>query len=153
MHYSTYHSIDASKNTTFHIVGDNATIVELMTDIQAICGSLLNNDSSTGSTTRQPTAFLTNESAQRLPESAIQYYRASSIALTLHGYNNTAALSDDVNAVPVSLGNNYDGSLLACLDTTIGEASLLIDGSALLSLLPSWMMLAMGVSVGALMSL
>ena len=152
MYYSTYHSLDSSKNSTFHVVADNATIVELMADIQATCGSLVNNDTSTVSGSRGPIALSNNSDSQPQPESSVQYYRASSISLTLDGYNNTAAFSDDANAAPVSLGYDYDGSLLACLNTTIGEASLLIDGSAALFLLPGWLMLSVGVGVGALMS-
>jgi len=152
MYYSTYVSQDSTKNSTFHIVADNSTITELMADIAADCGGLINNSTSTVPGTRNATAMSNSSTTQPQPESSVQYYRASSISLTLDGYNNTAALSDNDNATADPLPNNYDGSLLACLNTTIGEAALLVDGSAALFLLPGWLMLGVGVSVGALMS-
>lgn len=156
LQYTTYVSQDSSKNSTFRIVADYSTIAELMLDIEADCGKLINNGSSTFTGSRNPVAMTnTGTPSQPMPESAIQYYRASSIALTLDGYNNTAALSDDESAPPTSLPSNYDGYLLACLNSTIGESALLVDGatSGLFLMLPTWALLSMGIGLGTIMSI
>lgn len=68
------------------------------------------------------------------PEQSVQYYRASSVVLTLDGYNNTAVYADEDTAdlplpgVVVDLNTN-DGKLLGCLNQTIGTAVPLIDGA------------------------
>jgi hypothetical protein len=154
LYYSTYVSQDPSKNGTFHIVADNSTVVDLMAYIQSDCGTFINNGSSTFAGSRDPAA-MTDSLTQPQPESTVQYYRASSIALTLDGYNNTAALSDNETAPATSLPNDYDGYLFACLNSTIGEAALLVDGDSagLLFLLPSWLILGVGVGLGTIMSL
>ena len=59
----------------------------------------------------------------------MQYYRASTVALTLDGYNNTGAFSEDDNAPDTPLPTNIDTNLLNCLNTTIGEAVPLVDAA------------------------
>jgi len=64
----------------------------------------------------------------------VQYYRASSVVLTLDGYNDTAALGENVtNAADpiyhVPLPNTTDTTLLNCLNETIGAAVPLADGA------------------------
>jgi hypothetical protein len=58
----------------------------------------------------------------------VQYYRASSVALTLDGYNNTGALAPE-GTPDTPLPTNIDTSLLDCLNQTIGLAVPLIDGA------------------------
>lgn len=109
-------------NTTFHLVSDNSTVTSLIASISANC-TLASNSSTT------PSAF--NASASDpLPEQGIQYYRASSVVLTLDGYNNTAALTGNVNATPASLPVGVDMTLLNCLNATIGQAVPLFADSA-----------------------
>ena len=71
------------------------------------------------------------------PGEVVQYYRASSVALTLDGYNNTAALSGDANATAVPLPSNIDTTLLTCLNDTIGEAVPLFEDAAMRLPMPS----------------
>lgn len=66
------------------------------------------------------------------PESTIQYYRASSVSLTLNGYNNSAAFEPE-GAKDTPLPSSVDTTLLNCLNLTIGAATPLIDGG-----LPRW---------------
>ncbi|KAI1787971.1 hypothetical protein LXA43DRAFT_1162256, partial [Ganoderma leucocontextum] len=106
----------ASSNSTFHVIADNSTVVSLAGSIRVSCSGKFSNSSSTspapyGSSTSDPQ-----------PEGAIQYYRASSVVLTLDGYNNTAVLASDANARPVALPSYVDTQLLGCLNSTIGEA-------------------------------
>jgi hypothetical protein len=65
----------------------------------------------------------------------VQYYRASTVALTLDGYNNSATFNDDnSNEDAMSpLPGGIDMDLLNCLNATVGEAVPLIDGAAGLS--------------------
>lgn len=55
-------------------------------------------------------------------EEAIQYYRASSVVLTLDGYNNTAALGSDESMPSVAFPSDLDFKVLACINQTIGTA-------------------------------
>ncbi|KAF9230879.1 hypothetical protein BU15DRAFT_91031 [Melanogaster broomeanus] len=63
------------------------------------------------------------------PEQAIQYYRSSSIVLTLDGYNNSATLDSNLNATDSPLPSAIDLKLLDCLNQTIAAAAPLIDGA------------------------
>lgn len=116
-----------STNTTFRIVSDNTTVTALITDITANCSSSLSSSSST-----TPSTFNESASAPK-PEQVIQYYRSSSVSLTLDGYNDTTALGDDDSAADIPLPSNIDTTLLDCLNQTIGLAAPLIDGAT-----PRW---------------
>lgn len=80
----------------------------------------------TGSNTSEP-----------MPEQAIQYYRASSIVLTLDGYNNSAS-NDSTNTTVVPTVENP--GFLDCVNATIGSSAPLVDGASMLGvpLLSAW---------------
>ena len=105
-----------SSNSTFHIIADNSTVVSLIGSIRANCSGKFSDGSS-----MSPAPYGSSTSDPR-PEGAIQYYRASSVVLTLDGYNNTAALVSDANLKALPLPSNVDMQLLGCLNSTIGEA-------------------------------
>ncbi|KAF8348438.1 hypothetical protein F5887DRAFT_1129407 [Amanita rubescens] len=108
-------------NTTFRIISDNQTVIDLIGTITSSCSSDLQ--------TTNITATLYNDSAPiPQPEQVIQYYRASSIALTLDGYNNTADLTNSTSDVP--LPSNIDQNLLTCLNATIGNAAPLVNAAS-----------------------
>ncbi|KAI0715907.1 hypothetical protein C8T65DRAFT_642837 [Cerioporus squamosus] len=109
-------------NSTFHVVADNTTVTALIASISSNC-SFASNSSQT------PSAF-NGAVTDPLPEQAIQYYRASSVVLTLDGYNDTAALTGDANATAPPLPSNVDQTLLNCMNATIGEAVPLFEDSA-----------------------
>ncbi|RPD60347.1 hypothetical protein L226DRAFT_469372 [Lentinus tigrinus ALCF2SS1-7] len=113
-----------SPSTTFHVVADNSTVVALIATINTNCSSLLNANSS-----KTPIA-INGSATDPLPEQAVQYYRASSVVLTLDGYNNTAALTGDANAKPIPIPANVDTTLLNCLNSTIGQAVPLFDSAS-----------------------
>lgn len=112
-----------SGNTTLHLIADRDTTKDLIPIIRNKCSGL-NSNSSTS-----PSSYDTNNNATK-PESAVQFYRASSIALLLEGYNNTAAFGDDEQAPPTPLPDWRDQDLIRCLNDTIGEAAPLIDAGA-----------------------
>ncbi|KAI3605026.1 acetolactate synthase [Moniliophthora roreri] len=116
--------VSNSTNSTFRVVADNFTVTELIQDITSSCSSNLNQN--TSSTTPSPINN-TDSTSPPQPENAIQYYRASSVALTLDGYNDTSALSPDENAPPTPLPSNIDTTLKDCLNQTIGASAPLID--------------------------
>jgi len=120
----------SSQNTTFRIVADNTTVSSLLVNIVANCSSDITSPS-----TITPSAF--NDSlASPKPEQTVQYYRASTVALTLDGYNNTGGL--EANGTPdTPLPTNIDTYLLNCLNTTIGEAVPLISSAGLQWTVPS----------------
>jgi len=111
-----------STNSTFYVLSDNSTVASLITSISANC--TIASNSSTAPSPYNGTA------SQPSPEQAVQYYRASSVVLTLNGYNDTSALSNNTDAMPVPLPTWVDTSLLNCLNYTIGEAVPLISGAS-----------------------
>ncbi|KAF8650225.1 hypothetical protein AX16_005340 [Volvariella volvacea WC 439] len=114
--------ISNSTNSTFRILADNFTVTELIADIQLQCNSSFLSNSSTNAT------IYTNDTAIPSFEQVIQYYRASTVALTLDGYNNSAVFGSE--GTPNSpLPNNTDMTLLNCLNETIGTAVPLVDGA------------------------
>lgn len=119
-----------SKNTSsiFTVLADKSTVSSLIGSVNANCSSLLSKTNTSSS----PMPY-TNQSAGPLPEEAVQYYRASSVVLTLDGYE-SAALNDTQNsnasAPVVSLPNGTDTALLTCLNDTIGRAVPLVDAGA-----------------------
>ena len=112
-----------SGNTTFHVLADNSTISSLITSITANCSSLL----STTNTSTSPIPYDPSSPSAPQPEQAVQYYRASSIVLTLDGYNDTTALQENATSPDVPLPTWTNSSLLNCLNQTIGAAAPLID--------------------------
>lgn len=157
-HISTF--VSANETSTFHLITDRYTTLELMHDIELSCGHLLNTDASTGpNTTHMPVDISAPEAAdvELSPESAIQYYRASTIALTLEGYNNTAALCADETFSATPLPPTHDATLLSCLNQTIGANALMMTSSnsaMAATMLPLWFVAALsfggGVAVMAL---
>lgn len=109
--------------TTFRILADNTTVTDLITTIQSNCISNLSGSSSTA-----PSAYNDSLNALPQPEQAIQYYHASSVALTLDSYNDTGALGPD-GSPDTPLPSNIDTTLLDCLNQTIGAAVPLVAGS------------------------
>ncbi|KAJ7136816.1 hypothetical protein C8R44DRAFT_566961, partial [Mycena epipterygia] len=107
---------NSTAGTTFWLVADNATVTALMAIIATNCSSSLTH-ASTNATL--PTPF--NVSAQK-PEQVVQYYRASSVALSLDGYNNTAVFAPENSTANTPLPAGIDTTLLGCLNTTIGSA-------------------------------
>lgn len=111
-----------STSTVYRIVSDNATVVDLITDAKINCSSLLGPSTSQG-----PASFIETASDMPNPVQVIQYYRASSIALTLDGYNNSAVMA--IEGTPDSpLPSEADTTLMECLNQTIGLAAPLIGG-------------------------
>lgn len=118
---------DANSNNTFHLLSDNSTVISLIDSVTANC--------TLGNTTAlTATPLNTSDPSQPRPEQAVQYYRASSVVLTLDGYNDTAALSN-TSMPDTPLPSWVDQSFLDCLNQTIGAAVPLVDSASPLSLL------------------
>ncbi|KAK6974988.1 hypothetical protein R3P38DRAFT_3335295 [Favolaschia claudopus] len=60
-------------------------------------------------------------------EQVVQYYRASSVALTLDTYNDTAIFLPENSTSQTPLPAGVDQNLLTCLNLTIGQAVPLVD--------------------------
>ncbi|KAI0692893.1 hypothetical protein BC835DRAFT_1306962 [Cytidiella melzeri] len=113
---------DSSSNNTFHVLADNTTVLDLIDAVSSNC--------SVGNTTvLTPTSLNFSDPLSPQPEEAVQYYRASSVVLTLDGYNNTAALSNDSSVPNTPLPPWVDQPYLDCLNQTIGAAVPLADGA------------------------
>ena len=114
---------DKNSNNTFHLLSDNTTVASLIDSVSANC--TLGN-----TTTLAPMPLNSSDPSQPRPEQAVQYYRASSVVLTLDGYNDTAALSNDSSTPDTPLPSWVDTSFLKCLNQTIGAAVPLVDASS-----------------------
>jgi len=119
---STYAS--NTTNTTFYLLTDSDTANDLVSVVQQNCSSVLNSGVS-----NTPVPYNTSDPNAPRPEEAVQYYRASSAALMLEGYNNTAQLSDNTSLPDTPLPTNIDMNLLMCLNYTIGAAIPLVDAA------------------------
>ncbi|KAI5827654.1 hypothetical protein K523DRAFT_246329, partial [Schizophyllum commune Tattone D] len=98
------------------------------------------------STSRMVVAYSDNPRA----ESIVQYYRASSVALALDGYNNTAALSNDDNATATPLPEWRDTTMLNCVNITIGAAVPLVNaagGNCAMTMTSAHLSLGAGVAM------
>jgi len=105
---------------TYHIISDNNTVQALLIALSSDCS--FNN---------APLVALpfTGNASDPRPEQAIQYYRASSVALTLDGYNDTAALSDTPGPdtpLPTTLNQTF----LDCINNTITASVPLVDAAS-----------------------
>lgn len=113
-----------SENSTYRVVADNSTITSLIEDIKSNCSSsLANHDSIVAST-------YNDSLSSPKPEQAVEYYRASSVVLTLDNYNNTGALEAE-GTPDMPLPSPIDTTLLTCLNETIGASVPLVDGANL----------------------
>jgi len=121
-------------------MADNATIVSLIPDLTANCTSYLSNSSappndlSKKSTSFSPPYTFSNVTgpANPQPEQVIQYYRASTLVLTLDSYNNTATYAaEGTPDTPLPALGTKDAALLNCLNTTIGLAAPLVSSGRL----------------------
>ncbi|KAJ4478263.1 hypothetical protein J3R30DRAFT_3290671 [Lentinula aciculospora] len=113
-------------NTTssiFRILSDITTIFNLITDIHANCTHLTSNSASTPSSA---VPYNSSASDAPKPEQVVQYFRSSTVALTLDGYNNTAVF-DSEGTADVPLPSGIDTTLLDCMNFTIGAAVPLVD--------------------------
>lgn len=117
--------ISNSTGSTFHLLSDNSTIGSLISSINTNCSSNLSSSSS-----KSPSPYNSSAPGVPQPEQAIQYYRSSSVVLTLDGYNNTATFNSNPNTTASPLPSGVDTTLLNCLNYTIGQAAPLIDGAS-----------------------
>lgn len=110
----------------FHLIGDTESILEVLSVLVSSNCSVVNTTSSLIS------PYTASNISQPQPEQIAQYYRASTFALSLDGYNNTANLlsrapaSNDSAVQPLSddmpLPNGTDKVFLSCVNETIGES-------------------------------
>ncbi|KAF8079352.1 hypothetical protein FPV67DRAFT_113436 [Lyophyllum atratum] len=102
----------------YRILADNATATYLIPRVAVSCLSFLNFTS--------VVPIIYPSIPYPHPEQAVQYYRASSIALSLDGYNNTADfLREGAPPIPLPGISIYDPTLV-CLNKTIGRSALLV---------------------------
>ncbi|EIM89277.1 uncharacterized protein STEHIDRAFT_154955 [Stereum hirsutum FP-91666 SS1] len=132
---------NVSESAQFTLLSDNFTVTVIMPLIKYNCSMINNSTSSSTPVPYNPDASscsISNASScYPVAEQAIQYYRASTVVLTLDGYNNTAVFASNEtdsnatssgNATPLPSLSDTDQSLLGCLNGTIGAAVPLVDG-------------------------
>ncbi|KAJ7177448.1 hypothetical protein C8R43DRAFT_1118440 [Mycena crocata] len=122
-----------STGTVFRIVSDNSTVADLMSDIAANCSMYLVPAASNAATP------FSNATQQPGPEQVVQYYRASSVALSLDGYNNSAVFAPENSTADTTLPAGIDMNLLNCLNYTVGLAVPLVDSAHMLQAPRVWL--------------
>ncbi|KAJ6477406.1 hypothetical protein C8R47DRAFT_1178762 [Mycena vitilis] len=116
---------NGSNATVFRVLADLATINDLSSDILANCSASLNN--ATVTSQGAPVTYNDTSTSPPQPEQVVQWYRASSISLSLDGYNNTSIFQAE-GTPDIPLPSGIDTTLLDCLNQTIGLAAPLIGG-------------------------
>lgn len=110
-------------NSTFHVLADNTTVTALIATITSNCTGISQNFS------RVPAFYNSSNPFAPRPEQAVQYYRSSSVVLTLDGYNDTTALQENSTGPDVPIPSWADMTLLNCLNDTIGLSVPLVDAA------------------------
>jgi hypothetical protein len=113
-------SVNHNFSSTFNVISDNTTILALINSINASCLVAYNSSYTT----------VAVDPSQLFPEQAVQYYRASSIVLTLPSYNNSGAPSNDDSTPDAPIPDSVDTVLLYCMNQTIGASAPLIVSSS-----------------------
>lgn len=123
-----------TSSVTYRLVGDNSSVSAVFAAVVANC-SVANNTNSIVAFT--PSDDDDSSGPWPLPEQVIQWYRASSFALTLDGYNNTAALPSNqpssnsttnfTRLGDTPLPTNLNMTFLNCVNYTTGASVPLMD--------------------------
>ncbi|RDB27001.1 hypothetical protein Hypma_005071 [Hypsizygus marmoreus] len=116
-----YQASFSTSISTFRIITDKMTLSFLSPTILNVCGSNINFNTSS------LVPYNSSAFPYPRPEEAIQYYRASSVVLTLDGYNNTVALGPDPSLPPVAFPASMNNNLFSCINNTIGSSVPLVD--------------------------
>lgn len=128
---------------TLHIIGDMQSVQDIMQVLVTSNCSVVNSTIVSFNASSIPPG-VSSPSTPR-PEQTIQYYRSSSFALTMDGYNNTAALSayaptpapwsNTTNPPPTTFlndtaipSNGTDLTFISCVNTTIAQALPIMSG-------------------------
>ncbi|CCA71842.1 hypothetical protein PIIN_05777 [Serendipita indica DSM 11827] len=139
----TSHWSGVSSEEVYEMIGDRDSLAFMMADLVDWCHvqpqTLRRFDPSNPSSISQPR-----------PENVIQYYRASSFAVTYPGYKNTFALGSNISTsqtfadsspLPSRIANS---GFLRCINDTIGNALPIADSPGLWK---SWMATILGIAV------
>ena len=117
-----YVSAPNRTNTSIQILADTATLHSLSYDIYYSCSMYFNVNMTEG-----PVAYDTGSDLDEPgPERVIQYYRASSVALILDGYNNSAVYPNGP-AEDTPLPTEIDLQMISCFNSTIGGRVPLVE--------------------------
>ncbi|KLO09530.1 hypothetical protein SCHPADRAFT_857801 [Schizopora paradoxa] len=128
--------VQPSNNTssvTYRLLGDNSSVSAVFAALVANCSIANNTD---GIYAFSPSST-TNTSVWPLPEQVIQWYRASTFALSLDGYNDTASLASNAPASNSSTGytrladtplpDGLNTTFLECVNYTTGASVPLVN--------------------------
>ncbi|KAJ7712562.1 hypothetical protein B0H16DRAFT_1624056 [Mycena metata] len=131
---STFSSAPTAANASvFRILADDTTTGSLLPNIFANCSRYMNSSVES----REFIPYNETGTSPPQPEQIIQYHRASSIALSLDGYNNTSIFeADGTPDVPLP-SSGIDTALLDCLNQTIGAAAPLITSGGQWTAIPN----------------
>ncbi|ESK94331.1 hypothetical protein Moror_8196 [Moniliophthora roreri MCA 2997] len=117
-------------STILRVVADNDTTIELITVLNQNCSQYFTSNSAKNMQDAKP--FNVSAFDAPKPEQVIQYYRASTVALTMDGYNNSQAVwsTSETGVVDAPLPSGIDLRMLDCVNQTIGVGVPLINGAS-----------------------
>ena len=130
LHTTVFQSLNTA-SSAFSLLADLTTVKSIVPSVLDRCGNLL--DATLPQTVAQANNTDPATASSPQPEQVVQYYRASSLALGIDGYNNTAVFlntEDDGDAPDTPLPESTDWDLLRCLNSTIGSRILLVDSDS-----------------------
>ncbi|KAF6763878.1 hypothetical protein DFP72DRAFT_1040578 [Ephemerocybe angulata] len=126
---------DSTPSTKFRVVADSDTIKSLYDGNLVDCLPRKKKDKKKLLKSEDYEGVLEEKGDMPKPEQAIQYYRGSSVVLSLDGYNNSAAFTEDISVPDTPLPADLNTAFLECLNSTIGREVLLMvnDGAPAIS--------------------
>ncbi|KAJ7635285.1 hypothetical protein FB45DRAFT_482994 [Roridomyces roridus] len=141
---AAWQSNSTTPPTTLRVISDNTTVLSLMAAVSSNCSAYLLPSSITTDANASTVALQFNISNNK-PEETVQYYRASSVALTLDGYNNSAVFAADNTTADTPLPDGIDAKMLDCVNQTIGMAVPLVGAASKRHDLDNWALLTLFV--------
>lgn len=122
---------DTLQKQTYHLIGDRSSVLDVYL-------ALRDSNCSIQDTESDLAVYNVDDASHVVqPEQVVQWYRASSFALSMDSYNNSASSlalmpqNNDTAALPSSADSPYpadtDLDFLGCLNITIGQSVPLID--------------------------
>ncbi|KAJ7289577.1 hypothetical protein C8J57DRAFT_1628607 [Mycena rebaudengoi] len=110
---------NGTDGNVFRVLSDNSTIYSLATSINGTCTTIL----------ADAIVPFTPPAAPG-PEQVVQYYRASSVSLSIDAYNNTAAFQRVNTTAAAPLPSGLEKDFFECLNRTIISTVPLFDGAS-----------------------
>ncbi|KAF9017621.1 hypothetical protein BDZ89DRAFT_960916, partial [Hymenopellis radicata] len=123
-----FKSIDGKSNNTLRIVSDRDSLLAVVAMLDDNLTYGKTQDDNPWAKLLQNGTIAAFDLAAVKPEQIWSYARASSAAISVDEYNNTAVFSDDQYAPPSALPNSVDSDIIERVNNSMTETLPLVDG-------------------------